>query len=154
MRIAPLAFPILLFASIHFAQAQTLSNPYNGIPNDVIEYLGKKDAKGMLKVMVKGTAKEDSSGDIDPAAEGFAKLFQSQFDDTGDFLDANLYKEEHFGERYSLLTYILNYNNKPIVARIKMYNSSKGWRAMNVQLQTEFDKFIDEEHGVQSKGKS
>lgn len=35
-------------------------SPYNGIPDDVIEYLGKKDAKRMPRVMVKGTAKDES----------------------------------------------------------------------------------------------
>ena len=86
--------------------------------------------------------------------EGFVKLFESQFDNTGDFLDANLYKEEQFGTRYSLLTYVLNFAEKPMTARIKMYNGTKGWRAVNIQLQPEIDKFVDEQHGVQTKGKS
>lgn len=154
MRVASLVLSILVLAYVTTAQAESLSTSYNGVPDEVIEHLGKKDVRGMFKAMAKGTQAEQSPREIEPGMEAFVKLFEAQFDNTGDFLDAALYKEEHFGTRYSILTYVLNYAEKPMAAKLKMYNGERGWRMTNIVLQPEIDKFVDEERGVQAKGKS
>lgn len=151
MRIASFMFPIFILAHVSIVQAQDQTNVYNGIPDDVIERVGKKDVRGMFKVMARGTASEGATHEVNPMLDGFIKQFEAQFDDTGDFLDASFYKEEYFGTRYSLLTYVLNYANKPMALTIKMYNGKSGWRAINVQLQPEIDKFADEQHGLLKK---
>lgn len=148
MRILHLTLPIFMLAHGSLALAQDPTDAYGGIPNAVIESIGKKDVKGMFRAMSKSDKKFDEP---DPMPDGFAKQLEEQFKDTGDLLDADLYREERYGSRLSILTYVLNYAQKPMGLKMQMYNGKNGWRAMTVNFSPNIEKFASELRGAQKK---
>ncbi|CAM3472239.1 hypothetical protein BZK31_15025 [Pseudomonas floridensis] len=148
MRIRYLALPMFMLLHASITQAQDTANAYDGIPEAVIESVGKKDIKAMFRAMSKYDEKLNESN---PMLDGFAIQLQEQFKDTGDFLDASLYREEQFGTRYSVLNYVLNYAQKPMGLKVQMYNGKNGWRAINVNFSPDIDKFVSELRGVPQK---
>lgn len=144
MRILHLALPILMLAHVSFAQALDKTDAYGGVPDTLIASVGKKDIKEMFRKMGKP---DDKPTESNPMLDTLLKQLEEQFEGTGDFLDASLYQEERFGERFSVLTYVMNYANKPIGLRIQMYKGKEGWRASNVNFTPDMDKFVNELRG-------
>ena len=138
MRTLRLALPIFMLAHASLAPAQDLTGAYGGIPDAVIESIGKKDVKGMFRAMSKSDKK---FVEPDPMMDSFAKQLEEQFKDTGDLLDADLYLEERYGSRVSILTYVLNYAQKPMGLKMQMYNGKNGWRAITVNFSPNIEKF-------------
>lgn len=135
-----------LFLSVAgFAHAQDVPD-YGGVPDKLIQKVGEKDFKGMFKVMF-SAAKNEQKSDTE-MLDGFSKQLEEQLEDAGDFLDADLYKEERFGQRVSILNYVVNYSSKPVGVTIKMYKTRVGWVALNVMVKSDFDKFLNEMRGL------
>lgn len=147
-----LALPIFMLAYASFSQAEITDDAYGGIPDEVIANVGKRDIKGMIKGASKNLKDDKKVDDSDPLLDNFIKQFEEQLDGTGEFLDASLYQEERYGPRYSVLTYVVNFANKPIGLTIQMYNGQKGWRAMNVSFTPDIFKLVTEMRGITRKG--
>lgn len=151
MRLLHLALPIFILAHVGLAMAQDIAEPYDGIPDAVIKSIGKKDIKGMFQAMAKTVKLKEDPDDTSNMLDAFSGQLLEQLKDTGDFIDADLYREEHFGQRYSVLTYIVNYANKPVGVKIKMYDGKKGWRASNVNFMPDIDKFVSDSQEAPKK---
>lgn len=151
MRTLRFALPIFMLAYASFSQAEVTEDAYGGIPDEVIANVGKRDIKGMFKAMSKNLIDNNKLDNSNSLLDNFIKQFDEQLDGTGDFLDASRYQEEHYGPRYSVLTYIVNFANKPIGLTIQMYNGQKGWRAINVSFTPEIFKLVTEMRGITRK---
>jgi hypothetical protein len=154
MHILRLTLPIFMLAHASLAHAQDTNDTYGGILDAVIESVGRKDGKEMIRAMTKVMGGDEKTNDSNPMLDELAKQLEEQFKNTGDFLDADLYQEERFGARYSILTYVLNYAEKPIGLTIQMYKDKNGWRAMHVNFTPDIYKFANELRGVAKKNKS
>jgi hypothetical protein len=144
---------LMVGVALFFSLSSQAAENFDGVPDRVLAQIAQKDVRGAFTLLYTENKNEgkDTPPSDEAAMDSLVKMTEGQWDNLGAYVDSDLYKTEYFGSRYVLLTYIVNFANKPLVVNIKLYKPGEVWRPRGITWNGGMDDYIDQVHGVSKK---